>query len=78
MTDKGKDDDEEVSDGVQKKKTSTTDMQSKIWDDIKQNIKNHESIAMAVGVEDDISAVRYHQQQMIYQQHMANKTAILL
>ena len=53
MTDKGKEDDEEV----QNKKTSTTtNMQSKIQNDIKRNIKNPESIAMAVGVEDDISS----------------------
>ena len=58
MTDKGKDDNKEASDVVQKEKTSTTtNMQSKIRDDIKRNIKNHENeIAMAVGVEDDISS----------------------
>jgi len=56
MTDKGKDDNKEASDVVEKEKTSTTNMQSKIRDDIKRNIKNHESIAMAVGVEDDISS----------------------
>ena len=54
MTDKGKDDDE--VDVVEKEKTSTTNMQSKIRDDIKRNVKNHESIAMAVGFEDDISS----------------------
>ena len=56
MTDKGKDDDEGASDDVEREKTSTTNMQSKIQDDIKQNIKNHESIAMAVRVEDDVSS----------------------
>jgi len=56
MTDKGRDDDKEASDDIEKEKTSTTNMQSKIRNDIKRNIKNHESIAIGVGVDDDTSS----------------------